>query len=71
MDRRPDVDAPRGPRVTAGVLAPELWVSARRALRAGSVSLFYQQTQTTLIGLAGIARRGARPQASTGRSVRA
>jgi hypothetical protein len=45
-----------GPRVTDGSVAPEISLSARRALRAGSVSLSYQQTQTTLIGLAGIAR---------------
>jgi hypothetical protein len=45
-----------GPRVTSGVLAPELAVSARHALRAGNISLSYQQTQTTLIGLSGIAR---------------
>jgi hypothetical protein len=56
MDRRLTLTLRGGPRVTAGVLAPELWASARRALRAGSVSLSYQQTQTTLIGLAGIAR---------------
>jgi len=45
-----------GPRVTSGVLAPDITASARRTLRAGSVSLDYQQTQTTLVGLAGIAR---------------
>jgi hypothetical protein len=56
MDRRLTLTLRGGPRVTAGVLAPDLLVSARLALRAGSISLSYQQTQTTLIGLAGIAR---------------
>jgi hypothetical protein len=45
-----------GPRVTAGALAADLTASARHALRAGALSVSYQQTQTTLIGLAGIAR---------------
>jgi hypothetical protein len=44
-----------GPRVTAGVVAPELATTARHAQRSGSLALSYQQTQTTLIGLDGIA----------------
>ncbi len=43
-----------GPRVTRGVFAPELAVTARRLQRTGNLSLSYQQTQTTLIGLDGI-----------------
>jgi hypothetical protein len=44
-----------GPRVTRGMPAPELAATARHQQRAGSLSLSYQQTQTTLIGLEGIA----------------
>jgi hypothetical protein len=44
-----------GPRVTRGVLAPEIAASARHLQRAGDLSLSYQQTQTTLIGLTGVA----------------
>jgi hypothetical protein len=58
-----------GPRVTDGVVAPELAASARHVLRAGNLSLSYQQTQTTLIGLNGIARvRGV--TAATERELR-
>jgi hypothetical protein len=44
-----------GPRVTRGVLAPEIAATARHLQRAGDLSLSYQQTQTTLIGLTGVA----------------
>jgi hypothetical protein len=44
-----------GPRVTRGVVAPELSATARHVERAGSVTVSYQQTQTTLIGLSGVA----------------
>jgi hypothetical protein len=56
VDRATTLTLRAGPRVTAGVLAPEITASARHALRAGRLSLDYQQTQTTLIGLMGIAR---------------
>lgn len=59
-----------GPRVTDGVFAPELAASARHVLRTGNLSLSYQQTQTTLIGLGGIALvRGV--TAATERELRA
>jgi hypothetical protein len=45
-----------GPRVTKGVLAPEIAASARHQLHAGHIAVSYLETQTTLIGLAGIAR---------------
>jgi hypothetical protein len=44
-----------GPRLTDGVPAPEIAASARHQLRAGAISVSYLQTQTTLIGLPGIA----------------
>jgi hypothetical protein len=44
-----------GPRMTGGVFAPELAATARLLQRAGNLSLSYQRTQTTLIGLGGIA----------------
>jgi hypothetical protein len=44
-----------GPRVTAGTLAPEISALLSRQTRAGSFSASYLRTQTTLIGLAGIA----------------
>jgi len=44
-----------GPRITRGVLAPELALTARHLQREGSLSFSYLQTQTTLIGLGGIA----------------
>ena len=45
-----------GPRLTSGVPAPEIAASARHLLRAGAVAVSYLETQTTLIGLAGLAR---------------
>jgi uncharacterized protein (PEP-CTERM system associated) len=45
-----------GPRLTSGVLSPEIAASARHLLRAGGVAVSYLETQTTLIGLAGLAR---------------
>jgi len=56
IDRGTMLTLRAGPRITAGVLAAELTASARHALRSGSVTVSYQQTQTTLIGLEGIAR---------------
>jgi hypothetical protein len=56
VDRGTTLTLRAGPRLTAGVLAPELTASLQRALRTGNLSLSYQQTQTTLIGLDGIAR---------------
>jgi hypothetical protein len=56
VSRGTDVTLRAGPRVTSGVLAPEIAASARHLLRAGSVEVSYLQTQTTLIGLAGLAR---------------
>lgn len=56
VDRGTTLTLAAGPRVTAGVLAADLTASARHALRTGSISVSYQQTQTTLIGLAGIAQ---------------
>jgi len=44
-----------GPRVTDGSLSPDVAASIRRTLRAGEASLAYEHTQTTLIGLVGIA----------------
>jgi hypothetical protein len=44
-----------GPRVTDGVVAPELAVTARRVNRRGSLALSYQRTHTTLIGIGGVA----------------
>jgi hypothetical protein len=44
-----------GPRVTDGTLSPDIAASVTRQLRTGAMSLSYQRTQTTLIGLAGIA----------------
>ena len=56
-----------GPRLTSGVPAPEIAVSARHLLRAGSIVVSYLQTQTTLIGLAGLARaRGVTATADGG-----
>jgi hypothetical protein len=45
-----------GPRLTSGILAPEIAASARHQRRAGTIGVSYLQTQTTLIGLAGITR---------------
>jgi hypothetical protein len=56
VDRGTTVTLRVGPRVADGALAPELSALLRRALQAGSVSLSYQDTETTLIGLAGSAR---------------
>jgi hypothetical protein len=44
-----------GPRVTGGSLAPDLSASIAYQFSAGNVSLAYARTQTTVIGLAGIA----------------
>jgi hypothetical protein len=44
-----------GPRVTDGTLTPDIAASVTRQLRTGAMSLSYQHTQTTLIGLAGLA----------------
>ena len=44
-----------GPRMTDGSLAPELSASIRYQFRPGDLSLAYARTQTTAIGLAGLA----------------
>jgi hypothetical protein len=44
-----------GPRVTDGLLAPELSASIRYQFSPGDLSLAYVRTQTTAIGLVGIA----------------
>jgi hypothetical protein len=44
-----------GPRVTEGTLSPDVAASLRHTMRAGDASLVYEHTQTTLIGLVGIA----------------
>ena len=55
IDRLTSLSLRAGPRVTDGVFSPEIAASVRRHVRAGDASLSYQHTQTTLIGLAGIA----------------
>ena len=44
-----------GSRVTGGMLSPDVAASLRHTVRAGEASLAYEHTQTTLIGLVGIA----------------
>jgi len=44
-----------GPRVTEGALSPDVAASVRHTMRAGETSLAYEHTETTLIGLVGIA----------------
>jgi hypothetical protein len=44
-----------GPRLTSGLLAPEISASVGHRLRAGDITVGYVQTQATLIGLAGTA----------------
>jgi hypothetical protein len=52
-----------GPRLTSGARAPEIAATARRQLRAGAIAVSYRETQTTLIGLSGMA--GARSVTAT------
>ena len=56
LDRATTLTLRAGPRVTDGVTAPDILASAHWALRTAGLSLGYQQTDTTLIGLTGIAR---------------
>jgi hypothetical protein len=44
-----------GPRVTDGALSPEAAAALRHTMRVGEATLGYAHTQTTLIGLVGIA----------------
>lgn len=44
-----------GPRITSGTLSPEAAASIHHKLRIGEATLAYTHTQTTLIGLVGIA----------------
>ena len=44
-----------GPRLTDGTLSPDTAVSLRHKMRIGDATLAYAHTQTTLIGLVGIA----------------
>jgi len=44
-----------GPRITDGTLSPDAAVSLRHKMRIGEATLAYVHTQTTLIGLVGVA----------------
>jgi hypothetical protein len=55
VDRGTNLTLRAGPRLTGGVLTPEIAASVGHRLRAGDIAVSYLQTQTTLIGLAGTA----------------
>jgi len=55
ITERSTVSIDGGPRLTDGSLAPELSASIRYRFRPGDLSLAYARTETTAIGLAGIA----------------
>jgi hypothetical protein len=55
ITRRASFSIDGGPRVTDGSLAPELSAAVHYHLEPGDLSLAYARTQTTVIGLTGIA----------------
>lgn len=55
LARDTDITVDGGPRATNGTIAPELSGGIRFRFDSGSVSFAYARTQTTIIGLAGIA----------------
>ena len=55
ITERSTVSIDGGPRMTDGLVTPELSASIRYQFRPGDLSLAYARTQTTAIGLAGLA----------------
>ncbi len=55
LARDTDITVDGGPRATNGAIAPEVSGGIRFRFDSGSVSFAYARTQTTIIGLAGIA----------------
>jgi hypothetical protein len=53
VSRGTNVTLRGGPRLTRGVLSPEIAASVGHRLREADITVAYLQTQTTLIGLAG------------------
>jgi hypothetical protein len=55
LTRATSLSLQAGPRITDGALSPDAAASLRHKMRIGEAALAYAHTQTTLIGLAGIA----------------